>query len=355
MKKIILFILILAFLGFGILFYQNQKITISVIVPVYNAEKYISKCLDSILSQKGDFEIIAVNDGSTDSSLKILQEYAKNHKNIKIINQKNQGVSVARNTGLKSSFSKYITFIDSDDWLEPNTFAEALKIIKQDNPDIVLTSYYDVYDKEWVKNVRGEEDVKHVPQVRKFPSRALDKLSLFTPFKTQDALSDLYYIGGGVRGRFFKRDFLSNTKITFAKGLDCYEDDVFIVSLFLHNPLVSIINKPLYNYLNRADSISKSKNTLTCGRKSRETILNSTAFLSSSRQEKMLIDDLFISYLFLSISNYTRHNLPLDAIIKEASLLYSEFNKYNIAERKSLRNFLKLHKILYGNIASPLL
>ena len=158
---------------------------ISVVVPIYNVEEYLEECLKSIEVQTfTSYEVLLVNDGSTDSSLKILQEYAKNHKNIKIINQKNQGVSVARNTGLKSSFSKYITFIDSDDWLEPNTFAEALKIIKQDNPDIVLTSYYDVYDKEWVKNVRGEEDVKHVPQVRKFPSRALDKLSFLLFLRT---------------------------------------------------------------------------------------------------------------------------------------------------------------------------
>ena len=87
MKKIIVSVLSLILISLGFYYNQKQKVTISVIVPVYNAEKYISKCLDSILSQKGDFEVVVVNDGSTDSSLKILQEYTKKYKKIKLINQ----------------------------------------------------------------------------------------------------------------------------------------------------------------------------------------------------------------------------------------------------------------------------
>ena len=219
-----------------------------------------------------------------------------------------------------------------------------------------MTGYYDVYDKEWVKNTRGEEATKFVADISKYPTRSLDKISLFSPFQAKDALSDLYYTGAGVRGQFFKKEFLSKTKITFIQGLDCYEDDVFVISLLLYNPYVSILNKPLYNYFNRFDSISKNKNTITCGRKSREAMLNSTAFLTSSRKEKMLIDDLFISYIFLSLANYRRHNLPLDDIAIEAKAIYSAFDKYNIAEKRSLRNYLKLHRMLHGSgIPNPLL
>ena len=356
MKKNIKFLCIMALLFIASLWYYfTQRITISVIVPAYNAEKYISRCIDSIINQDGNFEIVVINDGSTDSTSEILKKYAQKYPFIKVINQSNKGVAAARNSGLKAASSKYITFVDSDDWLEPNALKLAIKQIKKHNPDMLITGYYDVYDKEWVKNTRGEEATKFVADISKYPTNVLDKMSLFSPFLAKEALNDLYYTGVGVRGQFFKKEFLSNTKITFTQGLDCYEDDVFVVSLLLHNPLVSILDKPIYNYLNRIDSISKNKNTLTCGRKSRKAILSSSAFLSSSRKEKMLIEDLFISYIFLSLANYRRHNLPLDDISAEAITIYTAFDKYNIAERRSLRNYLKLHKLLYGNAPSPLL
>ena len=92
---------------------------VSVIVPVYNAEKYLRKCLDSLINQTlKDIEIILVDDGSIDSSLEICMDYAKNHAGIKVLTQKNQGPSVARNNALKIACGKYIGFVDSDDFVE---------------------------------------------------------------------------------------------------------------------------------------------------------------------------------------------------------------------------------------------
>ena len=89
---------------------------VSVIVPVYNVEKYLKKCLDSLVNQTlKDIEIICVNDGSTDNSLQILQEYANTHPNIVIVDQENQGVSLARNNGIKKAKGGYIGFVDPDD------------------------------------------------------------------------------------------------------------------------------------------------------------------------------------------------------------------------------------------------
>ncbi|MBR5598916.1 MAG: glycosyltransferase, partial [Alphaproteobacteria bacterium] len=196
-------------------FYLNLRVSVSIVIPVYNAEKYLSKCLDSILSQSKKVEIIAVNDGSTDNSLNILNNYASKYSNIKVINQSNQGVSFARNTGMNASTKDYITFVDSDDWLEPDAIQTALKIIKKDNPDILLTSYYDVYNKEWIENIRNKKDAESMQDDVKYSSRSLDKLALYTPFYAKDALSDLYYIGGGVRGRFFSKKFIKQNNLTF--------------------------------------------------------------------------------------------------------------------------------------------
>ena len=117
---------------------------LSIIIPVYNVEKYISKCLDSILNQSfEDFEIICVNDGSTDNSLAILEEYKD--KRIIIINKKNEGSGVARNAGVDISKGEYLYFVDGDDWLEDNALEKMVKKADELNTDILIfggLSYY---------------------------------------------------------------------------------------------------------------------------------------------------------------------------------------------------------------------
>ena len=99
----------------------NKKI--SIIIPVYNAEKYLKCCLDSILNQSyKNLEIIIINDGSTDNSLKVIEEYKKNDNRIILISQKNQGVSKSRNNGLELATGDYIMFIDPDDWIHVSSF-----------------------------------------------------------------------------------------------------------------------------------------------------------------------------------------------------------------------------------------
>ena len=105
---------------------MNNNISISIVVPVYNVEKYLRQCLDSIINQTfKDFECICVNDGSTDKSLSILQEYANKDNRIKIIPQKNIGLAGARNTALSVASGKYVLFVDSDDYIDIN-LCEAL-------------------------------------------------------------------------------------------------------------------------------------------------------------------------------------------------------------------------------------
>ena len=101
---------------------------ISFIVPVYNTQQYLNRCFSSIVQQKyEDWEVIVVNDGSTDESLEILQKWALRDRRIKVVTQKNAGLSVARNTGMKYAKSEWIGFIDSDDYIEPNTLSSVVK------------------------------------------------------------------------------------------------------------------------------------------------------------------------------------------------------------------------------------
>lgn len=115
---------------------------ISVIVPVYNVEKYIRGCIDSIIGQTyNNLEIIIVNDGSLDESGKICDEYLKKDNRIKVIHKENSGVSSARNIGIKNSTGKWIAFVDSDDWIEKNYFEELLKVAIENDAEVVLCGY----------------------------------------------------------------------------------------------------------------------------------------------------------------------------------------------------------------------
>ena len=120
-----------------------NKPKISVIVPVYNVEKYIKKCLDTIISQTfSDIEIICVNDGSTDSSRKILEEYKNKDSRIIIIDKKNGGLSSARNAGMKVAMGEYISFIDSDDWIEETMLEKLYNNMTTLNTDITICAVH---------------------------------------------------------------------------------------------------------------------------------------------------------------------------------------------------------------------
>ncbi len=116
---------------------------VSVIVPVYNVEKYLEECIESLINQTlTDIEIICINDGSTDNSLKILEELQKKDNRIKIINQKNSGVSSARNNGIENATGEYIGFVDSDDWIDSDYYEKLYNTAKKYNSDIAAGDMY---------------------------------------------------------------------------------------------------------------------------------------------------------------------------------------------------------------------
>ena len=119
---------------------------ITIIIPVYNAKKYLRDCIESILSQTyHNLEIILIDDGSTDGSEKLVNDYAKSDKRIKVVHQKNMGLSDARNTGLKHATGKYITFVDSDDRIEPNMIENLFNALIDSQADIAICSFKEIY------------------------------------------------------------------------------------------------------------------------------------------------------------------------------------------------------------------
>lgn len=136
-----------------------MKPEVSIIVPVYNSEQYLNQCIDSLLNQTlNNIEIICVNDGSSDGSLRILKEYAARDSRIIIIDQPNQGVSVARNAGIKRIQGLYFMFVDSDDWLDESTCEEMYGAAISNNADCVMCSYVKEFSDHSVPNLIFDED-----------------------------------------------------------------------------------------------------------------------------------------------------------------------------------------------------
>lgn len=128
---------------------MENKIRLSIIVTVYNREKYIARCLDSLLDQSipvTEYEIVVIDDGSSDSSGSILDEYACRYKNIHVTHKENRGVAEARNTGLEKAKGCYITYVDSDDYVEKDCYSSLLEFAESKNCDVLICDYYKVYE-----------------------------------------------------------------------------------------------------------------------------------------------------------------------------------------------------------------
>ena len=204
--------------------------TFSVIVPVYNVEKYIKQCLDSIKFQTfKDFEVICVDDCSTDNSAKIVEEYVQKDSRFKLIrHEQNKGVSAARNTALDAATGEYIIFVDSDDWVDTKFF-EAINRAYKSNPtaDNVWFNSYEY------NNETGEKRL--FDQVKR-----LDHLEQTNEY-------ELLYIVGCLWDKSYKRSRIEEINLRFPEGL-IVEDTEFTFKYFAKYPVYYMLNAPYYYY-----------------------------------------------------------------------------------------------------------
>lgn len=210
-------------------------VQISVIIPVYNAEPYLPECLDSVLKQTyQNFEIICVNDGSADNSLAVLKEYASLDKRIKVLSQKNQGQSVARNKGLDEAKGKYILFLDSDDFLHPQTL-QAARYWAQKNKTPLTAFLYDREEKigEFKKTGFETYNIKHLPN--------LIRTDLM-PYTDKNARPRFHRV---VTTMLFNRNLFKNLR--FKEGI-YYEDTYLLFSLLKNNIRTTLLPIPFYKY-----------------------------------------------------------------------------------------------------------
>ena len=214
-----------------------MSIKVSVIIPVYNVEKFLNKCLNSVIQQTmQDIEIICVNDGSTDKSLDILKNFAKYDNRIVIIDQENQGLSAARNSGIKIAQGDFLSFIDSDDYIELDMFEEMHTKALKDKSDIVVCRF-DKVNEEYVNTYSS--GITNIFTKDELFNRILSGMS--SPMACD---------------KIYKRELFIKNKITYPVGL--YHEDVpTTYKLFYFAQKISIIEKVFYHWLHRDGSISK--------------------------------------------------------------------------------------------------
>lgn len=221
----------------------------SIIIPIYNVELYLRQCLDSVLAQNlVDWEAICVNDGSTDGSTAILEEYASMDSRFKVITQANGGLSAARNTGLKKAHGEYVLFLDSDDWLEPTalqTLNSEFIIQNSQLPDLLCFT-----GRRYIEETNSFNPADKL--VEKMYTSGMD-------YYNENALVPRDFAFVCVVLRAYRRTFLLENHLWFKEGI-YHEDNLFSPIACYYAKNVSVINACLYNYRVRANSITTTYN-----------------------------------------------------------------------------------------------
>ncbi|HBS7025728.1 TPA: glycosyltransferase [Klebsiella pneumoniae] len=225
-------------------------IDVSVILPIYNIqEEYLEKCLNSIVSQtKKNIEIILVNDGSTNNCLDVCLRYQSNDSRVKVINQSNEGVSVARNKGLDQAVGRWIAFVDPDDWLE-TTYLETLWGATNDNMDIILCDCFVNTPKAEYKNHFLPPDITGtVKEKNTLLAQLVSKVlgGYFPP-----------HVAAGVPwGKLFRKDFLEQYNLRYIPKMVRMQDNIFCLYAIHYASGISYIPETLYHYRKETQSAS---------------------------------------------------------------------------------------------------
>jgi len=221
---------------------DKQIPKVSIIIPVYNTEKFLEKCIKSVLAQSfTQFECILIDDGSLDNSLLICNEYAEKDSRIKVIRKTNGGVSSARNAGLAAAQGECITFIDSDDWVEDNYLYTLFNNIIKYNCDLSICGFKQLKDNTLLHNTKCESEI-----------------ILLNNISAKKALFEYKYFGPGILCKLVKRQFIYDNNIKFDTNIKVCEDGLFWFQVI--NKLQKIVfdSTFCYNYIVHENSITQS-------------------------------------------------------------------------------------------------
>lgn len=300
---------------------------VSIIMPFYNVEQYIEKCITSILNQSfTDFELICIDDGSIDDSIKIVEKYSKIDNRIKIIKQENKGIATARNTGLAITNGEFIYFIDSDDWIHPDLLKETLNRIEVDNSDIVIFDTYNVYDNSFVTVNRVADFKKKFNKTCFFYKDNINSIDLpCTPWS-----------------KLYRAKFIKDYNLQFPDGMRFGEDSPLWFILLNNNPKISLLNKCLYFYRKRQNSLTaRSFDLMDKQIKVYEYTKKLEKFSQFTEEEKLRILDFNCRMCIYGYSAMENINLfiPYEKSLFYFYKEYAKFKSFNLWKLRGYKLF----------------
>jgi glycosyltransferase involved in cell wall biosynthesis len=296
---------------------------ISIIIPVYNVEPYIRKCLDSVVNQTyQNLEIICINDGSTDDSGKICDEYAAKDSRIRVFHKKNGGLSSALNVGLKNFTGDYLGFVDSDDWAESDMFEILHKSLKSSGAHISVAGYFKDTDTESIPMSNKERISDGIINTRNM---------LLYPLKRD------YYMGfcGYAWNKLFLADIVRESGLLFENDIKYGMDVLFYTTIVLAGGCVGVYaDKLLYHYYQRSNAISKLKSFN----------IKIDILTVYKRVEKLLIDGGYSDISYWARGFYCYHASVIAEMLQ--CEIKSHLNDYIEANKEFPEKIERMHGLL---------
>ena len=314
----------------------DNKIQFSIIIPVYNKANFIATCLDSILAQTyNNYEIICVNDGSTDNSLEILEYYARKDSRIKVYSQENQGVSAARNFGIINAQGEYLLFCDADDKFKPELCETVALQIKKEPADVIAFGHENYVDNRF-ENIY----IKDIQELKK-----------------QKTLENQLNLQIYVWEKAFRKEFILEKDINFPVGIKNAEDIIFCLQTLFKGATYSLLEEALYCYTKEinGEATFTNPNGIKNDTEAYKFFIEDDIYKNLSRKEKIAVTNFFIRgsvkyYKALIGTKYTKDLLNdlsklSDIISEQFGFLRSYFyvNNFKHIKRILLKNkFIKL-------------
>lgn len=274
---------------------------VSVVVAAYNVEKYIERCLSSLRNQTlREIEFLIVNDGSTDNTKKICEAFEQVDSRFRIISQTNGGLSEARNTGIKYANANFIAFVDADDYVHETCYEKLYKTMKEENADVVICDFIKVWEDQRLNSLKSK---------RCYFNKSLLKGNTLTNFLIRHDESFVV-----AWNKLYKLEIVKHHNISFTNKA-FFEDVGFMVQYLMFAKKISYLNEPLYNYVQRDGSITKSYNPII------EDSMKNTMDLVKSRfadeWNTQYIRTFHLRLLLYSFNYFLRNNVSKHSIKQE--------------------------------------
>lgn len=289
---------------------------VSIIVPIYNSENFINRCMDYLVNQTYEnIEIVAIDDGSKDNSLEILNQYAKKDKRIKVFSQLNQGPSVARNIGLEKSIGNYIMFVDIDDYIDLDMIRLLVKNIENSKSTLVLCDNNEVWSDRVEQRKILDDNATNISKSKVIKSIASGRAGL-------------------VCGKLFSKNIIDKHNIEFDKDVNMCEDQIFFLNISIHCEKFIYVPKSLYYYDRR------NENSITI--KYQKNAIDNQIYVINSIKEILNNSDLdhdeislIINSRYMNAINYCISNEILD--MKISNIKSKLFNVKYIIQNNELK------------------